>query len=188
MSRSKAQFLNQFNQIKPNIVKIKVNSIAQFFLCTHCCLFFWLKKTQYILSSASLDVWKPKPKKSEKKVLSNNMKHSVYLLLYINYETRILRHDSSSRLHHAASAFFYFFSFVLSSVNSPYTMCCAHSAHKGQFCFFWDTLYVLSQSQDQQTAAVVCNIRSVFGDVTISFSLVSPRQSFGKSKGSCRYT
>ena len=119
MSQSKAQFLNQFNQIKPNIVKIKVNSIAQFFLCTHCCLFFWLKKKQYILSSASLDVWKPKPKKSEKKcclIIWNTM----YICCCINYETRILRHDSSSsRLHHAASAFFYFFpSFFLHGDSS----------------------------------------------------------------------
>ena len=160
---------------------------------------------------------------------------------------------------------FFIFFLLLSSVNSPYTMCCAHSAqwfqiaktrhkissidvisrvfpskfqqihiyfhfrgirftlrncqtvagistvcqfhdflksnfwrvfdiwpncamHRGPVLFFWDTLYVLSQSQDQQAASVVCNIRSVFGDVTMSFSLVSQRLSFGEPKRSCTYT
>jgi len=55
VSRSKALFLNQFNQIKPNIVKIKVISIAQVLFAPTAASSFDFK-TLYILSSASLGV------------------------------------------------------------------------------------------------------------------------------------
>lgn len=133
MSQSKAQFLNQFNQIKTNIVKIKVNPIAQVLFAPTAASSLDLKNTVY--SFFALGVWKSKQKKSEKKcclIIWN----TLYICCCINYETRILRHDSSSRLHHAASAFFLFF--FLRSFFSQFTIhnvLCSQCT-LGQFCFF----------------------------------------------------
>ena len=133
MSRSKAQFLNQFNQINPNIVKIKVNSIAQVLFAPTAASSLDLKSL-YILSSASLGVWKSKQKNLKKKcclIIWN----TLYICCCINYETRILRHDSSSRLHHAASAFFYFFPSSFFSQFTIHNVLCSQCT-EGQFCFF----------------------------------------------------
>jgi len=64
------------------IVKIKVNSIAQILFAPTAASSFDLKKHCIFFLLLHWVFKKSKQKNLKKKVLSNNMKHSVYLLLY----------------------------------------------------------------------------------------------------------
>lgn len=142
------------------MVKIKVNSIAQVLFAPTAVSSSFDLKTLYILSSACTGCLKIKAKKNlKKKVLSNNMKHSVYLLLYKlrdqNPQTRQQQQTSSC-------SFSFFLFFFLRSFFSQFTIhnvLCSQCT-EGQFCFFGTPCMFCrnlrtSKQQQQQCAIYV---------------------------------
>ena len=107
------------------------------------------------------------------------MKHSVYLLLYKlrdqNPQTRQQQQTSS-----CSFSFFLFFSFVLSSVNSPYTMCCAHSAQRASSVFLGHPVCFVAISGPASSSSSVQYTQCFWGRNHEFF--------FGEPKGSCTYT